>query len=293
MQFARLRARTRSAPLNRPSSPQTAWWWRRKPRAARIGVDILKRGGNAVDAAVAVGFALAVTYPRAGNLGGGGFMVIHRANGQDIAIDYRETAPRGDHGQHRSSMRRATPTRRSRAIRRLRIGVPGTVAGLALAEEKYGSGRFTLADLIAPAIALARDGIAVTAQTRAAAAARAVAARALAVLGEDISQAGRQRLLRSATGWCRAILPIRCEAIARGGPRAFYEGPIAQKIADAVQAAGGVMTADDLKDYRAVERTPVRGTYRGYDIVSMPPPSSGGVELDRDAQHSRRLRSRP
>jgi len=128
-------------------------------RAARVGVDILQKGGNAVDAAVAVGFALAVTYPRAGNLGGGGFMVIHRASGGDTAIDYRETAPAGiDAKTFLDAQGNADPQKSRESA--LAIGVPGTVAGLALAEEKYGSGHFTLADLIAPAIAMARDGIA-------------------------------------------------------------------------------------------------------------------------------------
>src|SRR5580692_9793523 len=127
-------------------------------RAARIGNDILQRGGNAVDAAVAVGFALAVSYPRAGNLGGGGFMVIHLANGTDTTIDYRETAPRGiDAKSFLDAQGNADPQKSRDSA--LGIGVPGTVAGLALAEDKYGSGRFTLADLIAPAIAMARDGI--------------------------------------------------------------------------------------------------------------------------------------
>ena len=127
-------------------------------RAARIGVDVLEQGGNAVDAAVATGFALAVTYPRAGNIGGGGYMLIHLAGGKDTAIDYRETAPaattrdvfldeRGEADPHKSQ------------DSALAIGVPGTVAGLALAHAKYGSGKFTLAQLIAPAIALARDGL--------------------------------------------------------------------------------------------------------------------------------------
>src|ERR1700691_4284737 len=129
-------------------------------RAARIGNDILQKGGNAVDAAVAVGFALAVTYPRAGNLGGGGFMLIHLANGNDTAIDYRETAPQAITNKTFLDAQGNTDPHKSRDTA-LAIGVPGTVAGLALAEEKYGSGRFTLADLIAPALAYARDGFAV------------------------------------------------------------------------------------------------------------------------------------
>ena len=130
--------------------------------AARIGADILEKGGNAVDAAVAVGFALAVTYPRAGNIGGGGFMVIHRAGaadgGGDTTIDYRETAPAAINDKSFLDAQGNADPQKSRDSA-LAIGVPGTVAGLALAEEKYGSGRFTLADLMQPAIALARDGI--------------------------------------------------------------------------------------------------------------------------------------
>jgi gamma-glutamyltranspeptidase/glutathione hydrolase len=249
--------------------------------AARLGVDILRRGGNAVDAAVAVGFAMAVTYPRAGNIGGGGFMIIHRAGagggGDDTTIDYRETAPAAIGKTSFLDAQGNADPQKSRDSA-LAIGVPGTVAGLALAEAKYGSGRFTLADLIAPAIALARDGIAVADDTA------------------DSLPADRPRLARwpsSAQIFLKPDGAVLAEgdrlvqpdladtlsAIARDGPRAFYEGAVAQKIAAAVQAAGGVMTADDLKNYRAVERVPIRGTYRGYDIVSMPPPSSGGIAL--------------
>src|SRR5271163_1316314 len=130
-------------------------------RAARIGVDVLQKGGNAVDAAVAVGFALAVTYPRAGNIGGGGFMVIHLANGGDTAIDYRETAPAGINAKSFLDAAGNADPQKSRDSA-LAIGVPGTVAGLALAEEKYGSGQFTLAELMAPAMAMAQDGITLT-----------------------------------------------------------------------------------------------------------------------------------
>jgi len=245
--------------------------------AARVGVDILQRGGNAVDAAVAVGFAMAVTYPRAGNIAGGGFMLVHRASGEDVAIDYRETAPQAVSDQTFLDSQGHADPQKSRDSA-LAIGVPGTVAGLALAEEKYGSGHFSLAELIAPAIALARDGIPVTDDT-----ADALPndqprltrwpSSAKIFLRPDGSPLGPgDRLVQ-------ADLAASLEAVATGGPRAFYEGATAYKIAAAVQAAGGVMTVADLKDYRAVERMPVRGTYRGYDIVSMPPPSSGGVEL--------------
>ncbi len=246
-------------------------------RAARIGVDILRNGGNAVDAAVAVGFALAVSYPRAGNIGGGGFMVIHLADGADTAIDYRETAPAAiDAKSFLDAEGNADPQKSRESA--LAIGVPGTVAGLALAEAKYGSGKFKLADLIAPAVAMARDGIA---------------------LSDDLADGPPNILVRLARWSSTARIFLKSdgsalaagdllvqtdlanslETIARDGPRAFYEGPIAEKLAAAVQAAGGVMTVEDLKGYRAIERTPVRGTYRGYDIVSMPPPSSGGIEL--------------
>ena len=245
--------------------------------AAQVGVDILQKGGNAVDAAVATGFAMAVTYPRAGNIGGGGFMIIHRASGEDVAIDYREIAPQAISKDSFLDAQGNADPQKSRDSA-LAIGVPGTVAGLALAESKYGSGKFTLADLIAPAIALARDGIAVADDTA------------------DSLPVERPRLARwpsSAQIFLKADgaplapgdrlvqpdLAATLQAIANGGPRAFYEGAVAQKLAAAVQAAGGMMTIDDLKAYRAIERTPVRGSYRGYDIVSMPPPSSGGVAL--------------
>ena len=246
-------------------------------RAAQVGVDILQKGGNAVDAAVATGFALAVSYPRAGNIGGGGFMMIHRAGGGDTAIDYRETAPRAIAAKSFLDANGNADPQKSRDSA-LAVGVPGTVAGLALAERKYGSGRFTLADLIAPAIAMARDGI-VFGDDRAesrpnehARLARWPSTTRIFLKPDGGALAAGDRLVQS-------DLAETLEAIARHGPRAFYDGPIATKIAAAVQAAGGVMTVNDLKNYRTIERKPVRGCYRGYDIVSMPPPSSGGVEL--------------
>ncbi len=261
-------------------------------RAARIGIEILDRGGNAVDAAVAVGFALAVTYPRAGNIGGGGFMVIHLAKGnRDTAIDYRETAPAA-----------ATPTmfldakgnpdpKKSRDSG-LAVGVPGTVAGLALAQQEI-----RLRQALARRADRAGDpagaaGLPGRRRHRRLAAARARAAGALAVVGEHFPQDGGEPL-HEGDRLVQFDLADTLQAIAQDGPRAFYQGRIAEEIAAAVRDAGGIMTADDLKNYRAVERSVVRGTYRGYDIVSMPPPSSGGVASDRDAQHPGRLRSRP
>jgi gamma-glutamyltranspeptidase/glutathione hydrolase len=246
--------------------------------AAQVGADILSQGGNAVDAAVATGFALAVTYPRAGNIGGGGFMVIHSASRNEaVAIDYRETAPAaatrdmflGADGKPDADKSRSSA---------LGIGVPGTVAGLALALEKYGSGRFTLVQILKPAIALARDGFVVTDdmadtlsdmyrrmarwQHRAGTLARAD--------GAPLQEGDRL---------IQIDLAATLSAIAEQGPRGFYEGPVAEKVAAAVRGAGGIMTADDLKSYEAVVRPPVRGNYRGYDIVSMPLPSSGGTAL--------------
>ena len=247
-------------------------------RAARIGVEVLEQGGNAIDAAVATGFALAVTYPRAGNIGGGGYMLIHLAQGRiDTAIDYRETAPaattraifldeRGEADPHKSQ------------DSALAIGVPGTVAGLALAHAKYGSGKFTLAQLIAPSIALARDGIPVEndvadslprSQTR--------LARWPATAKIFLAPDGRP--LGPGATLLQRDLADTLSAIAREGPRAFYRGAIADKIASAVGAAGGIMTREDLGRYKPIERTPTFGSYRGYRIVSMPPSSSGGVVL--------------
>lgn len=246
-------------------------------RAARIGVEILDRGGNAVDAAVATGFAMAVTYPRAGNLGGGGFMVVHLAKeNRDIAIDYRESAP----GAATETMfldAQGDPDPKKSRDSGLAVGVPGTVAGLALALEKYGSGKFKLADLLAPAIELARSGFPVeddTADSLPVARerlARWPSAKSIFFNGDDPLREG-DRLIQS-------DLADTLQAIATNGPRAFYEGLTADRIAGAVQSAGGIMTKADLANYRAVERPVTRGTYRGYDIVSMPPPSSGGVHL--------------
>ena len=247
-------------------------------RASRIGLDVLKRGGNAVDAAVAVGFALAVTLPRAGNLGGGGFMLVHRADlHQSIAIDYRETAPAATtRDVFLDDKGNADPGKSM--FSGLAIGVPGTVAGLELAQRKYGSGKFSLAELVAPAVRLAREGLAVDddlADSLPAAAkmlARYPSSARIFLKGDGSALARGDMLVQS-------DLANTLEAIGRDGPQAFYEGAIAEKIAAAVRGAGGRMQAEDLKAYQPFERAPVVGVYRGYDIVSMPPPSSGGVHV--------------
>jgi gamma-glutamyltranspeptidase/glutathione hydrolase len=247
-------------------------------RAARIGIEILDRGGNAVDAAVAVGFALAVTYPRAGNIGGGGFMVIHLAKtGEDAAIDYRETAPAAATEKMFLDEKGEADPKKSRDSA-LSIGVPGTVAGLALAHEKYGSGKLTLAELIEPAITLARTGVEIVddiADTLPLAQPRIARWQSSApvFLNSDGT------VLMPGQDLLQPDLAITLRAIASDGPKGFYEGPVAEKIVAAVRKAGGIMTTEDMKNYRAILREPIRGTYRGYDIISMPPPSSGGVHL--------------
>ncbi|MCC8966130.1 gamma-glutamyltransferase [Bradyrhizobium sp. Pear76] len=246
--------------------------------AARVGADVLRQGGNAVDAAVATGFAMAVTYPRAGNIGGGGFMVIHLAGrNEDVAIDYRETAPlAATRDMFLNADGKPDPDKSRNSA--LAIGVPGTVAGLALALEKYGSGKFTLAQIVKPAIDLARDGFIVTDDT-----------------SDTLNDMYRRmsRWPNSAKTFSHADgTPLRegdrliqgdlagvLTAIAEQGPRGFYEGAVAEKLVSGIKNAGGIFTLEDLKSYQAVIRTPIRGTYRGYDIVSMPQPSSGGVVL--------------
>ncbi|KWV45880.1 gamma-glutamyltranspeptidase [Bradyrhizobium macuxiense] len=246
--------------------------------AAQAGADILRQGGNAVDAAVATGFAMAVTYPRAGNIGGGGFMVIHLAGrNEDVTIDYRETAPQAaTRDMFLGAGGKPDPDKSRNSA--LGIGVPGTVAGLALALEKYGSGKFTLAQIIKPAIDLARDGFIVTDDT------------------SDTLHDMYRRMSRwpnSAKGFLQADgtplhegdrliqgdLATTLTAISDQGPRGFYDGAVAEKLVKGIKDAGGIISLDDLKSYQPVIRQPIRGTYRGYDIVSMPQPSSGGVVL--------------
>jgi gamma-glutamyltranspeptidase / glutathione hydrolase len=247
-------------------------------RATRIGLDVLERGGNAIDAAVAIGFTLAVTVPKAGNIGGGGFMLVHMADrNETTAIDYRETAPAATSADIFLGPDQQADPAKSRDSG-LGVGVPGTVAGLSLALEHFGSGKFTLADLISPAVVLARDGIAIKGDLL------------------DSLQREQQRLSRWKTTARIFLKPDASapavgdtlvqpelaevlKAIGREGPRAFYAGPIADKIVASVGQAGGLMTRRDLENYAPVIRSPVYGSYRGYQVVSMPPPSSGGVHL--------------
>ncbi len=245
--------------------------------AARIGLDVLKRGGNAIDAAVATALALAVTLPRAGNLGGGGFMLVHLAQGdRNVAIDYRERAPAATTCCVFLDAAGNADPRLSRDTG-LAVGVPGTPAGLALALSRYGSGHFTMSDLAAPAIALARNGIVVDED-----------------LADSLPKAPRLKHWASSVAiflhpdgspllrgekLVQADLARTLESFGREGPKGFYEGQVADRLVAAVRSAGGTMTLDDLKDYHAEERAPVVGTYRGHTIVSMPPPSSGGIHV--------------
>ncbi len=245
---------------------------------SEAGVEILQKGGNAVDAAVATGFALAVVFPYAGNLGGGGFMMIHLADGRDVAIDYREVAPAAASRDMYLDAQGKLIQGAGGSLRGWRAsGVPGTVAGLALAFQKYGSGKVSWADVIEPARRLAADGHIVSQGT-------ATAFREYAARFESFADSKRIFLaggayLKTGERWRQPELAATLARIQRDGARDFYEGETARLIADGMAKNGGTITLADLKGYRAVERTPLRGTYRGYEIVTMPPPSSGGIAL--------------
>lgn len=243
--------------------------------ASTVGVNILKKGGNAVDAAVATAFALAVTYPIAGNIGGGGFMLIRLADGKTAGIDYRETAPA-----------KSTPNmflRKDGSVDSVKsevgylvAGVPGTVRGLELAWKEYGS--LPWSDLIEPAIELAEKGFAVN-----------------GTFVQDVTDYENELKLFPETKktffkadgsrykageiLIQKNLAKALRLIAENGASAFYEGEIAEKLVNDFQKHGGILTLEDLKNYRAVKREPLKGTYRGYDIIGMPPPSSGGLTL--------------
>lgn len=244
--------------------------------ASRTGVEILKQGGNAIDAAVAVAFSLAVTLPRAGNIGGGGFMLVHLAKeNKTIAIDYREMAPSKAKKDIFLDEKGDAVAKLSRE-HGLAVGVPGTVMGMSLALEKYGT--MTMAQVTAPAIKMAQEGISVSPDL----------AVSLAGLKRRMSQWPSTAAIFYKTDGSdyqvndmlkQPELAHSLQLIAQKGTKGFYEGETAAKLVEAVQEAGGIMTLEDLKHYKAVEREPVRGQYRGYEVVSMPPPSSGGVHI--------------
>jgi gamma-glutamyltranspeptidase/glutathione hydrolase len=244
--------------------------------ATRVGVDILKRGGNAIDAGVAVGFALAVTLPRAGNLGGGGFMLVHHADsGETVAIDYREMAPAAAHRDMYLDAAGEVDTQKARFTHHA-VGVPGTVAGLVYVLDHYGT--LPLAEVMAPAIRLAEEGIvvsrdlSVSLRSRRERLQRWPATAAIFYHEDGRPYRPGERLMQSDLAWS-------LRQIAAHGADAFYKGAIAERTAAEMAAHGGPMTLEDLAAYRVAVRPPVRGTYRGYEIASMPPPSSGGVHL--------------
>jgi gamma-glutamyltranspeptidase/glutathione hydrolase len=246
--------------------------------ASLAGLEMLQRGGNAIDAAVATGLALTVVHPFAGNIGGGGFMLIRLADGRSVALDYRESAPAsstrdmyvGPDGTVLSGPASSTVGWRA-------SGVPGSVAGFALALQKYGSGKLSWADVCEPARRLAADGHRVT---PIAAALHRTHAKLLTQFDES-----KKIFLNGGAFWKPGDLWIQPDLAAtfarlqKNGPREFYEGTTARLIAEAMQKNGGLITLADLQAYHVAERTPLLGTYRGYDIITMPPPSSGGIAL--------------
>jgi gamma-glutamyltranspeptidase/glutathione hydrolase len=241
--------------------------------ASKIGADVIKDGGTAVDAAVATAFALAVTHPTAGNIGGGGFIVYRPASGEPVTYDFREKAPA-----------KATPTmwlkdgKYSAELHHnshMAVGVPGTVAGLHLAWKEQG--KLPWKRLVDPAVALARDGFPVSENL----------ARSLKSV-----QRSMQKYPASVAAFTRNGVPYEAgetlkqpdlaktlDRISAQGPAGFYEGETAMLVEKEMAANGGLITRQDLKNYAAVRRAPMKGTYRGYDVISMPPPSSGGVAL--------------
>jgi gamma-glutamyltranspeptidase / glutathione hydrolase len=243
--------------------------------ASRIGLDILKSGGNAVDAAVGIGFALAVALPNAGNLGGGGFMVVHDARtGKNIALDFREMAPAGASRDMYLDANGKVVDGKS-LYTHYAIGVPGTVAGMEHALKHWGT--LPLAQVVAPAAALAAKGFPVS----------ETLAKILQQEKKNMGQWPATRAifwkngepLKAGDTLVQKDLAASIRLIGQQGARAFYQGAIAQKIAAETAPHAGAVTLADLRNYKLVERAPTTGTYRGYEIVTMPPPSSGGPHL--------------
>jgi gamma-glutamyltranspeptidase/glutathione hydrolase len=245
------------------------------PIASNVGIDILKKGGNAIDAAVATAFALAVTWPSAGNLGGGGFMVIHLKNGEAAAIDYREKAPERSTPKMFLNDKGEVDSKKA-DVGYLVIGVPGTVKGLWEASRRYG--KLDWKTLVEPALKLARDGFVVD----------EVLARSLRLESAEMNTFQEfGRVFRKPDGtFFKAGETLQQPDLARtlllirdNGANGFYRGEVAKKLVDDVQANGGIITLKDLASYEAKIRTPVRGTYRGYEVIGMPPSSSGGTTV--------------
>jgi gamma-glutamyltranspeptidase/glutathione hydrolase len=243
--------------------------------ASDAGVSALKQGGNAVDAAITTAFALAVTLPSAGNIGGGGFMVYHGEDGHATTFDFREKAPLAANERMYLGLD-GNVIDNSNHIGMLAIGVPGTVAGLWKAHQELGS--LPWADLVAPAVKLAREGIPLSYSLYSG------FARSKSRFDQYPSTAAKffkadGSLYELGETWYQPDLAHTLELIQDNGADGFYKGENASRLAGFMVDNGGLITEEDLLKYEAVEREPIRGTYRGYDIVSMPPPSSGGVVL--------------
>jgi gamma-glutamyltranspeptidase/glutathione hydrolase len=242
------------------------------PLASEAGVEILKRGGNAVDATVATAFALAVVYPEAGNIGGGGYMVIHRANGRNAAIDYREVAPlKAARDMYVGPDGKVTD---ASVVGPLASGVPGAVAGLTEALARHGT--LPLAEVMKPAIRLAEEGFVVD----------SALARHLTNYRDMLQKFGGAAVFLSngepVSPGARIVQPAlgrTLRAIAERGRAGFYEGPVAESWTRELAALGGLITLEDLRRYRAEWRQPIRATYRGHTLLAMPPSSSGGVTM--------------
>jgi gamma-glutamyltranspeptidase/glutathione hydrolase len=247
-----------------------------EPLAAKVGLDVLKNGGNAIDAAVAIGFAQAVTLPKAGNIGGGGFMVIHLAKtGETIAIDFRETAPAKAHRDLFLDKNGDVDANLSR-FSHLSAGVPGTVSGMALALKQYGSK--SLSDILTPAIQLAEKSFPVSSRFAQDLSSRKdhfqkwpASAKIFLKSADDVYQPGDL--------FKQKDLARTLKSIQKNGPDAFYKGDIADLIVREMKQHGGLITKADLASYKPVIREPIRGTYRDHTILSMPPPSSGGIHI--------------
>ncbi|GAA4410803.1 gamma-glutamyltransferase [Advenella faeciporci] len=243
--------------------------------ASAIGLDILKKGGNAVDAAVGIGFALAVALPNAGNLGGGGFMMVHdKDSGQTIALDFREMAPaKASRDMYLDEQGNVAGGRS--LYTHLAVGVPGTVAGMEHALKKWGS--MPLEQVIQPAIDLAENGYIVS----------NALAENLAATKESLGKWDTTKAiffkegepLKAGDLLAQKDLAASMRLIAKEGAAAFYQGAIADQIVEEMAKHDGLITKEDLANYKVVEREPVKGTYRGYEVVSMPPPSSGGIHV--------------
>ncbi len=256
--------------------------------ASQAGIDVIKRGGNAVDAAIAVALALAVVYPEAGNLGGGGFMLIRFKDGRTTSIDYREMAPAAaTHDIFVDGSGNLIKGEGSSTVGYRASGVPGTPAGLEMAFKKYGSKKLTWSQLVEPARRLAADGYDLSYR--------------LAELFKNYEERlnaydeSKRIFLNSGSYYeegdvfKQPELAATLARIQKFGAKEFYQGATAKLIADDMKAHGGLITLEDLKNYVAKERVPVQGSYRGFPVISMAPPSSGGIALLGDSEHAGKL----